>query len=139
LVALILGAAVLYTIARIINEMSDKNPHWDKPFAVVHNGKEYELRTIQGDLVNLASDPKKFFQNRVSPPVSFLYKEDQKHKKNESILDKLKQRGQGAVPIPIQPWMRESKDTNAQKAIESILKMVGVNEKREPKKKAVAH
>lgn len=135
LVALMLGAAVLYAVARIINEMSDGQPHWDKPFSVVSHGKEYELRTIQSDMINAATDPKKFLQNRVSPPVSAIFKNDDPHykKKNQSIGDQIKSRVDGMVPVPAEPWMRNSKDSNATKAMESILKMVGVNSKKEPK------
>jgi hypothetical protein len=136
LVALMLGAAVLYTAARIINEMSDKDPHWDKPFSVVHDGKEYHLRTVQGDVMDAATDPKTFLQNRVSPPVSAVFKNEDPHfhKKHESLADKLKSHGEGAVPIPLQPWMRQSKDSNAEKAMDSLLKMIGINEKKEQKK-----
>lgn len=129
LVALLGGAAVLYTTARILNQMSDDNPHWDKPFSVVHKGREYELRTIQGDLLHLAEDPLRFMQNRLSPLIP---RNDpfNKPKPHETEAQAWKRRTQGYVPIPAQPWMRQSHDSNAQKAVESIFKMLGVNEKK---------
>lgn len=133
LMALMLGAAVMYTITRIINEMSDKDPHWAKPFAVVHDGKEYHLRTIQGDLLDAGGDLRRFLRNRVSPPVSFIFSDDKYRKKHESILDEIKSRGEGAVPIPVQPWMYESRDSNAEKAFDSVMKMIGINERKEQK------
>jgi hypothetical protein len=68
--------------------------------------------------------------------VSAVFKNEDPHfhKKHESLADKLKSHGEGAVPIPLQPWMRQSKDSNAEKAMDSLLKMIGINEKKEQKK-----
>jgi hypothetical protein len=66
-VALMLGAAAMYVTARALNQMLDNDPHWDKPFSVVSNGREYRLRTVMGDAYELVSDPRRFFYNRFSP------------------------------------------------------------------------
>lgn len=65
--ALILGSAVLYVGGRALNQWLDNDPHWDKPFSVIYNGREYRLRTVMGDLVEALTDPRRFFYNRFSP------------------------------------------------------------------------
>lgn len=65
-VALGLMGATLYVTGRILNQYLDDNPHWDKPFAVYHDGREYRLRTVLGDVQHLVTDPRRFFYNRMS-------------------------------------------------------------------------
>lgn len=65
-VALGLMGATLYVTGRILNQWLDDDPHWDKPFAVYHNGREYRLRTVLGDVQHLVTDPRRFFYNRLS-------------------------------------------------------------------------
>jgi hypothetical protein len=131
--ALLIGAVVLYTAGRLINQASDGEPHWDKPFSVVHKGKEYSLRTIQGDLVHLATDPQQFLKSRLGPVPSLLLKDDKYQRKNQSAVDNVKARAGSLVPVPLQPWLRPDSrhhaESNTEKAVDSILKMIGVNEK----------
>lgn len=65
--ALGLMGATLYVGARILNQILDDDPHWDKPFSVFYNKKEYGVRTLLGDVQHLADDPRSFFYNRFSP------------------------------------------------------------------------
>jgi hypothetical protein len=37
--ALVGGALAFYTAGRILNQMVDGDPHWDKPFGLVHTGR----------------------------------------------------------------------------------------------------
>lgn len=131
-VALVGGAVVLYTIGRILNEITDRDPHWDKPFSVVYRDKEYTMRTIQEDIFRAVTSPGKYFMARLNPLVStaiHLGEGRNQFGRKEGIGEVLKETGKQEVPIPLQPWMRSSKDDNAQKAIETIAKMVGVNVK----------
>ena len=70
LVALLGGALVLYTIGRILNEITDRDPHWDKPFSVIYRDKEYSMRPIQEDIFRAVTTPGKYFMARLSPVVS---------------------------------------------------------------------
>lgn len=134
-IAFLGGALALYTVARLLNEELDKKPHWDKPFSVIHRGKEYSLRSVQGDVLNLLEHPLKFFGNRLSPiPRAMTGQDELYQKKNQKLPEKLKQIGSGFAPIPAQPWLQNGHNSNAQKAMDSILKMVGVSEKKEDKK-----
>jgi Acetyltransferase (GNAT) domain len=67
--ALILGGATTYVAARIMNQFLDNDPHWEPrlAFSVVHNKREYRLRTVMGDLGEVMTDPARFFNNRFSP------------------------------------------------------------------------
>ena len=48
--------------------------------------------------------------------------------KKESLTDLAKDLARSNVPIPLQPWTKNSDDPAAKKAFSSILKMIGVNE-----------
>ena len=131
LYALIGGALVLYTVARILNQMLHNDPHWDKPFTLVDNGKEYGLRTVQGDIFRALSEPGQYVKNRLSPLLSTGMRAVEgrdRFGRRESLTDLAKDVGRSNVPIPLQPWTKESDDPLAKKAFSSILKMVGVNE-----------
>ena len=68
--ALLAGATAMYVSCRIINQAVDQDPHWDKPFSVVYNSKEYRLRTAQGDLEHLVRDPWQFAAVRLNPTTT---------------------------------------------------------------------
>jgi hypothetical protein len=133
--AYLVGAALLYVAARILNMILDKKSHWDKPFTVVHGHKEYSMRSAQADTFDAISNPATFMRNRLSPPVSSAI-DFAEHKnyfgKNQGAKDTAEDEARRLVPMPIQPWVRkQSHDTNAQKAVESVLKSIGVNVKTE--------
>jgi hypothetical protein len=65
--AILVGAVALYTLARLLNEMSDGQPHWDKPLSVVYKGKEYSIRTRATDLMRAVADPQSFLYGRLNP------------------------------------------------------------------------
>ena len=129
--ALVGGALAFYTAGRILNQMVDNDPHWDKPFSLVHGGKEYPLRTVQGDLWSAASGPGQYVRNRLSPLASTAIMAAEgrdRFGRKESLTDLAKDVGRSNVPIPLQPWTKNSDDPLAKKAFSSILKMIGVNE-----------
>lgn len=68
--ALLRGAIGMYAAARIINQVVDGDPHWDKYFSVVVDGKEYSLRSIPGDMQHLFSDPRSFAYHRLNPTIA---------------------------------------------------------------------
>jgi hypothetical protein len=131
LTALVGGALAFYTLGRILNQAVDNDPHWDKPFSLVHGGKEYRLRTVQGDLWSAASEPGQYVRNRLSPLASTTVRAAEGRNqfgRKESLTDLGKDLLRSNVPIPLQPWTKNSDDPLARKAFSSILKMVGVNE-----------
>lgn len=101
--ALILGAATMYVTARALNQWLDKDPHWNKPFSVIYNGREYRLRTVMGDVGEMFLDPRRFFYNRFSPwlkqGVSAATGRDYRGIKL-TALDQVKDALSWFVPIP---------------------------------------
>jgi GGDEF domain-containing protein/2'-5' RNA ligase len=131
LAALVGGALAFYTLGRILNQAVDNDPHWDKPFSLIHSGKEYRLRTVQGDLWSAVSEPGQYARNRLSPLASTGVRAAEGRNqfgRKESITDLGKDLLRSNVPIPLQPWTKNSDDPLARKAFSSILKMIGVNE-----------
>src|SRR6478735_7271290 len=57
----------MYVAGRALNQWLDNDPHWDKPFSVIYNGREYRFRTVMGDAAEVFMDPRRFFYNRLSP------------------------------------------------------------------------
>lgn len=136
LAALGLGAAAAYTGARVLNSLLDDkhDPHWDKPFSLVHGGKEYSLRTVQGDMYDAATDSAKFIKNRLSPLVNTgvqsVYGVDRFGNK-ATPMERAKNAAKELIPIPAQPWANKPNDSTSSKVADTILKMIGVNSKTE--------
>lgn len=67
--ALLLGALTMYVAARVANKVSDDQWHFEPEnmFSLVHNGRAYGLRTVQGDILHLVSNPLSFWMHRLNP------------------------------------------------------------------------
>ena len=73
--ALLRGAFVMYLGARvangIFNRKDDGTPDFkfepENMFSVVINGRRYGIRTVQGDVLHLLTDPRNFSYNRMGP------------------------------------------------------------------------
>lgn len=70
--ALFLGALTMYATARALNYAVSGQAHTEleNMFSVVYNGKSYGLRTIQGDILHLMTDPVSFWLHRLNPVVT---------------------------------------------------------------------
>jgi len=131
--ALLLGAAVMYGVARVANQLLDDDAHWDKPFSLVYKGHEYAPRTIQGDIWHLASDPRGFAMNRLNPATTRAATEwltgrdwrGVKRDASDQLLDYLK----SAAPIPAQGFITKHGTSWRTQVTKAILGAVGVNEK----------
>lgn len=103
--ALALMGVTLYVTGRVLNQALDDNPHWDKPFSVIHKGREYKLRTVLGDLQHLWTDPRAFIYNRLSPigrsAVEGVTSRDDRGIKRSS-LEQFKDLASWFKPIPLQ-------------------------------------
>ena len=71
--AIMLLGASMYVTARALNKMIDDDYHWDEPFAVVHNGKKYRLRSVPEDIFEMFHDTGRFMYNRISPLSQALF------------------------------------------------------------------
>jgi len=66
------AAVVLWTAARLANQLYSGNPHLESPFGFVVKDKdgrdvEYSVRTMPTDMLRMMSDPYGFIQGRESP------------------------------------------------------------------------
>jgi hypothetical protein len=83
--ALLKGALVMYTVARILNALLNHgDAKWqpEMAFSLDVNGKKYSLRTVQGDILHAVTDTRGFIYNRMNPlttrpVVEFLSGRDQ--------------------------------------------------------------
>lgn len=99
--ALALGAVTLYFTARILNKLIDDDYHWDLEHAfTLRSGKhDYSLRTVQGDIIHLITDPNRFARNRLNP----LY--------GRTALEALTQRNYRGEKVD---WVEQLKDLASQ-------------------------
>jgi hypothetical protein len=67
--ALLLGASVMYALARIGNQILNGQPHLEpeNAFSIIYKGKAYGLRTVQGDVLHMLSNERQFWMSRVNP------------------------------------------------------------------------
>jgi hypothetical protein len=65
--ALIYGAGLIWAMSRVMNKVVDDDWHFEEPFGVVHDGRKYGFRSIQGDLAHMLTDTRKFVYGRISP------------------------------------------------------------------------
>ena len=133
LTALARGAAALYLGSRILNKWLDDDYHWDRPFSVVYKTREYETRTVMGDVGTLVTQPKMFLRNRLNPylvkgPFEFLYGRNDRGEK-VSASEQFGDYARSVIPIPAQGWFNRQSETRDQKIVKSVFASIGVNER----------
>jgi hypothetical protein len=132
LTALTLGAATLYITARMMNKMISGEYHFEPEhaFDVMHNGRAYSIRTVQGDLLHLAFNPRSFAYTRLNPVTTRTLFEigtgrDQ-FGRPRSALDQVKDFASTIVPISIRGALKQPE----QKWWEGFINSLGVTERR---------
>lgn len=68
--ALMVLAGTMYLGARTLNKLVNDDWEFDDPklvFGVKINDKVYDMRSVPGDMLELAEDPRRFIANRISP------------------------------------------------------------------------
>jgi hypothetical protein len=68
--ALILLAVVLAVTAKLLERMLTGKNDWEKPFSVVTDDREYELRSVPGDVIAMLKNTRQFVMGRISPLIS---------------------------------------------------------------------
>lgn len=132
--ALLLGAAAMYGVARVINQLLDKDPHWDKPFSLVYHGHEYTPRTIQGDIYHLATDPRGFIMSRLNPvttrsAMEWMTQRDSRGMKRDAG-DQLVDFAKSIAPIPAQSFITRHGTSWQTQITKALLQAAGINEKK---------
>lgn len=111
--ALIRGALVMYAASRIANAvLNNGDAKWDAEhaFSVVHSGRSFSLRTVQGDLLHAVTDPRGFIYHRMNPLttrplVEFLSGRDQ-YGRQKSFSHQAKDLAESALPFGLQQRMQ---------------------------------
>jgi len=64
----------VYTTARILNEIFDKNPHWEAKhaFSVIYGNRAYGFRTVASDVVRAFTSTSQFVYHKLAPLPSAL-------------------------------------------------------------------
>lgn len=131
LVALLGGAVVLYTIARLLSKLADDDWHWDRRFNTVIRGHEYSFRSIQGDIYHLYDDPRGFLYNRMNPtylrPVVEALSGRDRFGKKRGFMRQFQDWLVGQSPIPIQGFLNPSRDYGI---LQSALQAIGAYERK---------
>lgn len=127
--ALLLGAGVLYVAARILNKTINDEYHLEpeNAFSLVINGRAYSLRTVQGDIIHMFTEPSKFAFNRLNPvygrtSIEFLTGRDAFGRKRDP-LQQLGDLAKTATPISL-------RSQPEQRLAESLLNAFGMTNKR---------
>jgi hypothetical protein len=131
--ALLMGAATMYIAARILNKIFDNNYHFnsmDHLVSVEYKGRLYGLRTIQGDLLHLITNPMNFAYHRLNPVYGRTLIEaltgrnefGNKRTAVQQVEDFVKQ----VIPISLRGWVTPKEQT----IFESILNAIGIQERR---------
>jgi len=130
--ALAFGAVTMYVTARIMNKLIDGQYHFEPEhaFDVVHNGRAYSLRTVQGDIIHAATHPRAFVYTRLNPVTTRTLFEavtgrDQ-FGRPRSAVDQVKDFAGTVVPISFRGLFKGQE----QKLWESFLNSFGITERR---------
>jgi len=128
LMALGLLAVTQYMTARIVNQILDKDPHWEmkNAFKIIVGGHSYGLRSIPGDILHLVSDPRGFVFNRIAPVTRVAFEaitgRDDRGVKRD-FMGQVKDALQMPVPLPL-------KSKRGQSWWEQFMNSFGVQEQR---------
>ena len=136
LLALATLGLVQYTASRIINKNLDDDYHFDHPFGVVHNGREYTMRSLPEDIYKLFQDPMRFVNGRLSPLITKTALQELQGRnwrgEKVSTVDTLAEAATSGIPISLRqaPGLRELNATAKNSPIspmESLLGSVGLH------------
>jgi hypothetical protein len=132
--ALALGAVAMAAGKWIIGQVAEEDQDWSLGhlFMVKLGAREYGLRTIQGDIIHLLSDPRSFTSNRLNPALTRPAMEavtgrDQWGRKRD-VYQQLNDYYKTAVPIPLKGLVNKG----PQDFVDTLLQSTGVRRKYRP-------
>jgi hypothetical protein len=118
-----------YAMARVLNQVINGKPYWDKPFSVVYHDKEYDMRSNIGDdlrliqsLTDLSSGGRPTWISYRENPVlragaeSFLTHRDP-WGRPESTLQGILKGAESAIPISLQGLAGIGKDPSLAESV----------------------
>jgi hypothetical protein len=138
--ALLIGAAALYVTARIINKLLNGEYHFEREnaFNVLHGGKAYSLRTVQGDVLKAATEPEQFIRNRLNPVYGRTAEELTTGRdyfgRKRNAAQQAKDLAETVVPISLRGLL----SGREQSLMESLMNSMGVTEHRDSPTQRIA-
>jgi hypothetical protein len=126
----ILGSWVMY---RALNQLIDNDPHFEKPFAVVHGGEQYGLRGFGEDLGHLLEDPRQFLYRRANPttvrPLVQLATGRDEYGRSRTMGEQIEDYIKSVTPIPAQSALTRLFDPGdrEQSLVDSVFASLGLN------------
>ncbi len=131
--ALLRAAVGLYGAARVLNTAfsDDHDPHWDKPFSVLIDGREWTLRSVLGDTYHLFADPHSFVWHRLNPvttrPMIEWFSGVDQFGRRRDWTGQLKDLFGSWTPIPTKGFFGDTRDEGRMmKIFENLMASFGV-------------
>jgi len=107
LTAIVFLATAQWLSARIFNKTLDDDYHFDHPFSVIHNDREYTMRSVPEDIYKAWKDSRQFIYGRLNPIMargSIQYLTGRNHRGEKvSWSDTTQELATQWIPI----WMRQ--------------------------------
>ena len=131
-IAMLVLIVVMAVVAKLLERLLTGKNQWEKPFTVVDGTREYELRSVPGDVIELIHDARIFANGRLSPLISrtaleALTGRDWRGQKR-SGLQQVRDAVFTAVPLPIRPLV--DKEATEVSSAQQIMSAMGVRTRR---------
>jgi len=130
--ALAFGAVSMAAGKFILGQVLDEPQEWDLKhlFYLRIGGREYGLRTIQGDIAHLLSDPNSFVSNRLNPfsakPVFELGIGRDQFGRRRGYMQQLEDYFAAAMPIPFKGAL----PSNPQDFLSTVFQSTGIQSRK---------
>jgi len=131
--ALLRAALIMSAVAQAINVLfgDDRKAHWDRPFSVIINGREYTPRSVIGDMMHLFTGPRSFVYHRLNPltvkPVIGIASGKDQYGRETDMQDTIESTLKSYIPIPAQGLVKDQGDTLLMSILNSTLQSIGVS------------
>lgn len=130
--SLIWLALTMALTAKLIERMLTGKNDWSKPFTVVTPHREYELRSVPGDIIEMIQSPRRFVNGRLSPLISRPILESLTGKdfrgRNRTVLEQIEDVLKTPIPITVRGFV--DKDAPELTPTEQIVSSTGLRTKR---------
>lgn len=122
-----------YMMYRVTNMLANNgDPKWDKPFSTVIGNKEYQMRSLPGDIYHLVNDPYSFVQGRVNPftvkpGLEMATRRDDLGRRVD-LADQAEDLASQFAPFSVQKYLG-NKGEDSTGILDSALESIGVSSK----------
>ncbi len=123
-------AITQYMTARLLNKVTDDDYHFDHPFSVVHDGREYTMRSVPEDIYKMVHAPEQFLRGRISPLSSIGFEAlFQRNYRGEKVTytDQVKDMASMFIPLTLRanPVYRSLLDNGGGQSVSPWQQLMG--------------